>query len=58
MSSPIDKSHPAAPDDLPAPDLSRARALEAYLDTARRRATLEEAPFWKEVTAFNQMPQF
>ncbi len=51
MSSPTEENCPAVP------DLSRARALEAYLETARRRATLEEAPFWKEVTAFNQMPQ-
>lgn len=51
MSSHTDNGHP------PVSDLSRARALEAYLETARRRAALEDAPFWKEVTAFNQMPQ-
>lgn len=51
MSSHTDDNHP------PASELSRAHALEAYLETARRRATLEEAPFWKEVTAFNQIPQ-
>ena len=43
--------------DDSSPDLSPARALEAYLEMARRRAALEEAPFWKEVSAFNQMPQ-
>ena len=26
-------------------------------DDARPREDLEEAPFWKEVAAFNQMPQ-
>jgi len=59
MSSTADDNHPPAPElssELFS-DPSRARALDAYLETARRRAALEEAPFWKEVTAFNQMPQ-
>ena len=47
---------PAADDNYPAaPELSSARALDAYLEMMRRRETLEDAPFWKEVTAFNQM---
>ena len=50
-------SLPTDDDPPPSLGLSRATALDAYLETARRRATLEEAPFWKEVTAFNQMPQ-
>jgi hypothetical protein len=53
MSSQIDDKT-----DDSSPDLSPARALEAFLEIARRRAALEEAPFWKEVSAFNQMPQF
>ena len=40
------------------PELSSARALASYLEMMRRRQTLEEAPFWKEVTAFNQMPSY
>ncbi len=40
------------------PELSSARALDAYLEMMRRRESLEEAPFWKEVTAFNQMPSY
>ncbi len=51
MSSSADDSRPTVP------DLSRVRALESYLESARQRITLEEAPFWKEVSAFNQMPQ-
>ena len=53
---PTSESSSEIPSELSS-DPSRARALEAYLETARRRAALEEAPFWKEVTAFNQMPQ-
>ncbi len=40
------------------PELSSARALEAYLEMMRRRASLEDAPFWKEVAAFNGMPSY
>jgi len=39
MSSPANDSRPTVP------DLSRVRALESYLESARRRVTLEEAPF-------------
>ena len=39
-------------------ELSSTRALDAYLEMMRRRESLEEAPFWKEVTAFNQMPSY
>ena len=42
----------------PDTQLSAARALDAYLEMMRRRQSLEEAPFWKEVTAFNQMPSY
>ena len=41
---------------LSAPELSPARALAAYLEMMRRRESLDDAPFWKEVAAFNQMP--
>jgi len=40
------------------PELSTSRALDAYLEMMRRRENLEESPFWKEVTAFNQMPSY
>jgi len=40
------------------PELSTSHALDAYLEMMRRRESLEEAPFWKEVTAFNQMSSF
>ncbi len=40
------------------PELPSARALGAYLEMMRRRESLEEAPFWKEVTAFNQIPSY
>jgi hypothetical protein len=51
---------PSSRDDSPPPDPapSRTRALEAYLAEAQRRIALEDAPFWAEVAAFNQMPQF
>ena len=39
-------------------EISTSRALDAYLEMMRRRGSLDEAPFWKEVTAFNQMPSF
>ena len=42
----------------PDTQLSAARALDAYLEMMRRRQSLEEAPFWKEVTAFNQMSSY
>ncbi len=53
-------SPPPANNPAPAepPDLSASRALDAYLEMMRRRESLEEAPFWKEVTAFNQMPSY
>ena len=38
------------------PELSPVRALSAYLEMMRRRESLDDAPFWKEVAAFNQMP--
>ncbi len=38
--------------------MSPARSLEAFLEMIHRREALEDAPFWKEVAAFNQMPQF
>lgn len=51
----------SAEDNLPdtplSSELSPARALDAYLEMMRRRSRLEEAPFWKEVAAFNQMSQ-
>ena len=37
--------------------MSPARSLEAFLEMAHRHVSLEDAPFWQEVTAFNQMPQ-
>jgi hypothetical protein len=43
---------------LAAPELSASRALAAYLEMMRRRESLDEAPFWKEVAAFNQMSQY
>ncbi len=43
---------------LSAPELSPARALAAYLEMMRRRESLDDAPFWKEVAAFNQMPHY
>lgn len=51
MSPPPDHNPAAA-----SPNVSSQAALEAFLAEARRRAALEEAPFWKEVAAFNQMP--
>ncbi len=49
---------PAADDTNPSTELSPDRALSAYLEMMRRRESLDDAPFWKEVTAFNQMSQF
>jgi len=43
---------------LAAPGLSTARALAAYLEMMRRRESLDDAPFWKEVAAFNQMSHY
>lgn len=40
------------------PELSASRALNAYLEMMRRRSSLDDAPFWKEVVAFNQMSQY
>ncbi len=57
MSSPADDNCSSAP-KLSVPELSPARALDAYLEMMRRRDSLEDAPFWKEVTAFNQMSQY
>ncbi len=37
--------------------VSSTRSLETFLEMIHRRAPLEDAPFWKEVAAFNQMPQ-
>ena len=37
--------------------MSPARSLQAFLEMAQRHVALEDAPFWKEVEAFNQMPQ-
>ena len=54
MSPSADNSELSADD----PELSSTRALGAYLEMMRRRESLEEAPFWKEVTAFNQMPSY
>ncbi len=51
MSLPPDQNLAAA-----SPTVSSQAALEAFLAEARRRVALEEAPFWKEVAAFNQMP--
>lgn len=50
----------SAADDntLAAPELFPARALSAYLEKMRRRDSLDDAPFWKEVAAFNQMPSY
>ena len=50
----------SAADDnaLAAPEFSPARALSAYLEMMRRRESLDDAPFWKEVAAFNQMPHY
>ena len=52
---PLSADDPVSTDD---PELSSARALDAYLEMMRRRESLEEAPFWKEVTAFNQIPSY
>ena len=51
---------PSADDPISAdtPELSASHALDAYLEMMRRRESLEDAPFWKEVTAFNQMPSY
>ena len=57
MSSPADDNHPSALETAD-PELSPARALNAYLEMMRRRQNLEEAPFWKEVAAFNQMSHY
>ena len=55
---------PSAADDANISEVNSApfsssRALSAYLDLMRRQeSSLDDAPFWKEVSAFNQMPQF
>ena len=57
MSSAADDTHlPSS--ELSTPELSSARALAAYLEMMRRRDSLEEAPFWKEVAAFNQLSHY
>ena len=38
-------------------NIPTTKALEAYLERAQQRANLEDAPFWKEVAAFNSLPQ-
>lgn len=44
---------PADDKSQSAPNFSAMLSLEA----ARRHLEMDEAPFWKEVAAFNQMPQ-
>ncbi len=56
MSSPISDG-PSAAVSSSASLSSPIRALEAFLADAHKHVTLDEAPFWNEVAAFNQMPQ-
>ncbi len=51
-------SSPADDNTLAALEISPARALSAYLEMMRRRESLDDAPFWKEVAAFNQMSHY
>jgi hypothetical protein len=53
MSSPASSSLASSSVSLSSP----IRALEAFLADANKHVTLDEAPFWTEVAAFNQMPQ-